>query len=223
MDLRIFKQRCWPFEVIAALILMMFGCAAPLSQPYVLSDILLDETFDTPSTWDEYDAADQGVDLRVRGGVYRGAIRGGSYVFGLHSQFHTDVAIETTAQVLQETRSNGFGLICRADPSQDGDGYYFLIGSDGSYTIRRGAGREVEALIPWTRSSVINTGIGRNRIRAICIGSYLALYVNDHFIDSVQDTRYTNGVAGLAFVSPGDDVLIVEYEDILMWEASLGQ
>lgn len=203
------------------LILLITGCGAPSSLPYTLGDILLDESFDAPSTWSEYDAADHGIDLHVRGGVYRGVIKGRHYYYGLHTGFHSDVAIEATVQVLQDTRSNGFGVMCRADAAHDGDGYYFLIGSDGSYTIRRGVGREVDALIHWTRSSHINTGIGRNKIRAVCIGPYLALYVNDIFIDSTTDDRYRRGVAGVAFVSSGSGELIVEYENILVWEAKL--
>lgn len=203
--------------------LLPAGCVAPASLPYTLGEILLDESFDAPSTWSEYDAAERGITLRVEGGVYRGTIKGGAYYYGLHTEFYTDVAIEATVQVMQDSRSNGFGVMCRADPAQDGDGYYFLIGTDGSYTIRRGAGREVEPLISWTRSSKINRGIGRNKIRAVCIGPYLALYVNDTFIDSTTDDRYSRGVAGVALVATGEDELSVEYENMLVWEAKMSK
>jgi hypothetical protein len=88
--------------------LLTAGCAAPTSLPYTLGEILLDESFDAPSTWSEYNAADRGIVLRLQGGVYRGAIKGGHYYYGSHSEFHTDVAIETIVQVIQDSRSNGF-------------------------------------------------------------------------------------------------------------------
>ncbi len=79
-----------------------------------------------------------------------------------------------------------------------GDGYVFLIQGSGSFAIMRARGRELTPLVNWTASDAINRGAAQNRIRAICVGNYLALYVNDQFLGDATDDTYGAGQVGLA-------------------------
>ncbi len=62
----------------------------------------------------------------------------------------------------------------------------------------RARGRQLTPLVDWTTSDAIQKGPARNHIRALCVGNYLALYVNDQFLASATDDSYTRGQVGLA-------------------------
>ena len=112
-------------------------------------------------------------------------------------------------------------MLCRASANNDGDGYYFLISGDGYYSIRRGATERVDGLIDWTQTDVVNQNRGINRIRAVCIGDYLALYVNGQFIADTHDTRYTDGYTGLTAAVAEDGAVDITFDDLTIWAARL--
>jgi hypothetical protein len=80
----------------------------------------------------------------------------------------------------------------------EGDGYLFLVQGSGAYGIFRATARNLTPLVDWTISDVIDTAPGLNRLRAVCIGDYLALYVNDQLLAQAFDTSYREGQVGLA-------------------------
>jgi hypothetical protein len=82
--------------------------------------------------------------------------------------------------------------------TNNGDGYLFLIEGNGRFAIMRSQGRSVTPLVNWTASSVIKTGAADNRIRAVCLGDYLAMYVNGTFVGDATDDTYSTGQVGLA-------------------------
>ncbi|MCA9907175.1 MAG: hypothetical protein KC519_00900 [Anaerolineae bacterium] len=193
------------------------------SQPFEIGDLLLDEDFSNPSAWETYSDPAIQVDLRVVDGVYRIDAHNEVFIWGLNAQMHTDVVIEVETEQLSSYADNAYGVMCRADPADDGDGYYFFISGDGYYTIRRGAGDEIAPLIEWLPSSAIHQGQEHNRIRAVCIQDYLALYVNDQFVDETRDQLYSSGVTGLtAGVSAGGDVRI-DFDNLLVFAAQFAQ
>jgi hypothetical protein len=79
-----------------------------------------------------------------------------------------------------------------------GDGYLFLIQGSGSYAIMRARGRNLTPLVNWTTSDAIRRGPSQNRIRAVCVGNTLSLYVNDQFLATATDDTYSSGQVGLA-------------------------
>jgi hypothetical protein len=119
--------------------------------------------------------------------------------------------------------------MCRADPSNNGDGYYFLVSGDGFYSVRKGEAESVNPLVDWTSHSSINTGPASNTIRAVCIGSYLALYVNDRFVVETEDSTYGSGYAGLSVAAFADDSAgnvaeanaDIAFDNLTIWAASL--
>ncbi|MCA9901116.1 MAG: hypothetical protein H6654_15785 [Ardenticatenaceae bacterium] len=174
---------------------LLVACGGP-SQEYQPDEQLLTESFDDPNAWETYQSGS--VDFSVNDGVYRVQTGDEGYIWGLNDQQHEDVIIEVTSTQNSAHENNAYGVMCRADISNNGDGYYFLISGDGYYTISKGEGDNVNQLVEWTSSSTINTGQASNTIRAVCAGNYLALYVNDKFLAETTDSDYKSGFAGFA-------------------------
>ncbi|MBK8903149.1 MAG: hypothetical protein IPM53_18325 [Anaerolineaceae bacterium] len=174
---------------------LLAACGGP-SQEYALGDELLSESFNEEAAWETY--FDDGIAFHVVDGAYRVQTGDDGYIWGLNEALHDDVVIEVTSSQLSAHENNAYGVMCRADTSNNGDGYYFLISGDGYYTISKGAGDDVSQLVEWTASSAINEGQDSNTIRAVCIGNYLAMYVNDKFLAEIEDSDYASGYAGFA-------------------------
>jgi hypothetical protein len=216
------------FALIVMVLVLLTAACDSASSEYVLGDTLLEEDFSETVAWENFTADD--VDLRVSDGVYRAQTGPGGYTWGLNAMEHTDVVIEVTAEQASAYENNGYGVMCRADPNNTGDGYYFLISGDGFYSIRKGEAENVNPLVDWTAHSTINTGQGSNTIRAVCIGNYLALYVNDRFLTEIEDSGgYSSGYAGLsvaAFTDESADTTLpinadIIFDDLTIWAASL--
>ena len=211
---------------LAALILATTACGGA-SNEYVLGEPLLEENFSEASAWENFTADD--VSLQVSDGVYRAQTGPGGYTWGLNEMEHTDVVIEVAANKASAHENNGYGVMCRADPSNNGDGYYFLVSGDGFYSIRKGETDSVNPLVDWTAHSTINTGQASNTIRAVCIGDYLAIYVNDRFLAETEDSSYSSGYAGLSVAafedeSAGDVATVnadIVFDNLMIWAASL--
>lgn len=163
------------------------------------------ETFDLTNTWERYSSLN-GVELGVENGVYRAYTMNPGYVWGLNQAEHTDVILEVEVTPLTPNFQNGFGVMCRADTTNDGDGYYFMINANGYYSIQKGQGQAMQPLVDWQRSKAIRPEIDRNLLRAVCVGQYLALYVNNRLVAEVEDTTYSRGYAGLSVASGSGDV-----------------
>jgi hypothetical protein len=79
----------------------------------------------------------------------------------------------------------------------NGDGYLFLVEGNGRFSIMRSRGRQLTPLVNWSSSDKIKTGPARNQIRAVCLGNYLAMYVNGQFLADATDDTYARGQIGL--------------------------
>ncbi|MEZ4595294.1 MAG: hypothetical protein R3D55_29730 [Chloroflexota bacterium] len=181
--------------LLGIILALLVACGGP-SQEFQPGEVMLEESFDAPGAWESYQSG--AVDFSVEDGVYRVRTGDEGYIWGLNGQEHEDVIIEVTSTQNSVHENNAYGVMCRADISNNGDGYYFLISGDGYYTISKGEGDNVNQLVEWTSSSAINTGQDTNTIRAVCAGNYLALYVNDKFVAETTDSDYKAGFAGFA-------------------------
>lgn len=102
---------------------------------------------------------------------------------------------EATAEVTEA--ADGTPALTEVPTYGEGDGYLFLIQGTGAYGIFRARGRDVTPLVNWTTSDRINVGPASNHLRAVCVGNYLALYINDTFVADATDDTYTSGQIGL--------------------------
>ncbi|MCA0458313.1 MAG: hypothetical protein LCI00_30390 [Chloroflexi bacterium] len=122
---------------------------------------------------------------------------------------------EATAEATAETTAEGStSNAVRDNTTNNGDGYLFLVQGSGRYAILRSQGRKITYLVEWDSSSVINTGEAQNRIRAVCMGSYLALYVNGQFIADASDDLYTEGQVGLVAATAARAGMEVAFDNL---------
>lgn len=111
-----------------------------------------------------------------------------------------DAAPDTTPEVTaaSDAAATAEALSEAAASYSEGDGYLFLIQGSGTAGIFRARGRALEPLADWQASDAIVRAPGRNQMRAVCVGDYLALYVNDVLVAEATDDAYTRGQVGLA-------------------------
>jgi hypothetical protein len=86
----------------------------------------------------------------------------------------------------------------------------------------RSRGRSVTPLVNWTSSSAIQTGPAANRIRAVCMGDYLAMYVNGTFVGDATDDTYTVGQVGLVGAAASRLGLQVDFDNLTVSAANEG-
>ncbi|MDX2161366.1 MAG: hypothetical protein SF162_08595 [bacterium] len=203
---------------------IMAGCGAGSPSVTVSQgETLARYPFDDVSTWEFYNDSERGIFFGITDGEYRARIVNEALIWTLNGQAHTDVIMQVDTLQFSTDEQNGYGLICRASANQDGDGYYFLVSGDGNFTIRRGVSGVVEPIIPWTRSAAVAGGQNPNRLRVVCVGDYLALYINGQFVAEARDSRYQRGYAGITAVVPGDRSVEVTFDDLTIWDGSLGE
>jgi hypothetical protein len=184
----------------------------------VRAHLLLLETFDRQDAWEHYSSLN-GVELGVENGVYRAYTMNEGYVWGLNDEQHSDVVLEVEVTPLSiHSAENGYGVMCRADTSNNGDGYYFMINGSGYYSIMMGQGEGMVALVDWQRSDAINQDIDRNSIRAVCMDNYLALYVNGQLLADTTDDTYNEGYAGLAVAASENVDADAAFDNLALYE-----
>ena len=191
--------------------------------PYILDKVLLEETFSVEGAWEDYLSEEDGIEMTVRDDHYEINSSAQGYAWGLNEENHEDVVIEVSAEQRGGPDNNAYGVICRADTSNNGDGYYFLVSGDGAYSISKGEGDDVNQLVEWDSARAINKGEAVNTVRAVCIGDYLALFVNGQLMAEANDETYTSGYAGLAAASFDEEAtenLFIAFDDLTIWAAT---
>ncbi len=123
-----------------------------------------------------------------------------------------EATLEATAQETSISRLN----------TNNGDGYLFLIEGSGRFAIMRSSGRSVTPLVNWTSSNAIQTGPAQNRIRAVCMGDYLAMYVNGTFVGDVIDDTYSVGQVALVGAAASRLGLQVDFDNLTVSAANEG-
>ncbi len=195
---------------ITAVLFLALGIAASLFGTIYADDVLSlpgignvnvtsvsTVNFNTPGVWESY-SSPSGVELGAENGVYRAYTPNPGYVWGLNKQEQADEVVEVQVTPLTIFSDIGAGVMCRADESDNGNGYYFVVNVNGYYSIRIGTDDGVTPLIDWQRSRAVHTGIDSNTIRAVCMGNQLAMYVNGTLVAHVTDSTYSKGYTGLA-------------------------
>lgn len=189
------------------------------AEKYELGDVLLEEDFSAADSWETFGEDD--VSLQVSDGAYRITTSDGGYIWGLNELEHSDVVIEVTTTQVSTHDNNAYGVMCRANTENNGDGYYFLISGDGYYSIAMGEGESVNPIVRWTEHSAVNEGTATNKLRAVCVGDYLALYVNDELVTEIEDTTFTNGYTGLAAAAFAEGDADITFDDLTIWSATM--
>jgi hypothetical protein len=101
----------------------------------------------------------------------------------------------------------------------NGDGYLFLIQGTGSFAIMRSRGRDITPLVNWTPSDKIHAGMERNQLRAVCLGDYLAFYINGEFVGDTTDSTFESGQVALLASAATRLGAVIEFDDLKVSEA----
>jgi len=111
------------------------------------------------------------------------------------------------------------GLIFRGQ--DDNNLYLFGLSCDGRYRLVERAGGEFRFLIDFTFTPEASTGSGATNLLAVrAEGRKLSLYINDQFVNAVEDVAPSRGFFG-AFAKAGTTTnLRVDLDDLSAW--SLG-
>jgi hypothetical protein len=109
--------------------------------------------------------------------------------------------------------------MCRADVSNNGDGYYFMYNANGYYSIRIGDGDKVLPLVDWTHARAIETEINTNKLKVVCAGDYLAMYINGALLAEAYDPTFTSGYAGLAIGGVANTASDAQFDNLFIYEA----
>lgn len=177
-------------------------------------DILFKDDFSDPSSGWKRITEDSGQ-TDYANGVYRVRVnRPNMDVWSNPGLNFTDVQVEVQGTKVGGPDDNDFGIICRSVDTNNF--YFFIISSDGYYAIGK-VKDGVQQLLSsdaMQPSEAIEQGATPNHIRADCIGSYLALHVNDEKLAEVQDQDFQFGDVGLiagAFDQPGVEILFDDF------------
>ena len=205
-------------------LLLIFACVACGPDPqatFQTGEVLLREDFEDAFTWDS--RAQEGVRIGPRSGAYRMQADVNTYVRGFErSTTYDDVVIEVQTSQTSREDTNAYGIICRGTTdNRRADGYYFLIGGNGSYSIRRGQQDEVFGMVKWARTDAVNQGVAVNTIRVVCVDDYLALYVNGEFVDDLFDDTYSSGYIGFAAATREETTIEVSFDNLIVLEGQL--
>lgn len=184
-------------------------------------ELLVEDNFNNAEHWRQL-GDDTDIFLGGRDGRFHIDFRGRRYVWSQRDGDFANIVIEADATQVSDYDHNAYGLACRLDPGNRGRGYFFLIGGDGYASIRWSNGRSLEPIVSAAPSQHIRRGAATNRLRAVCVEDYLALWVNGEFVSDARDQRAARGAVGLAGVMNYQGKrLSVEFDDLKIWRAAL--
>ena len=139
-----------------------------------------------------------------------------------------EATLEATAEVTAEATAVATAEatiepeVLPADPRNEGDGYLFLIQGGGQFSIMRARGRNLTPLVNWTASDAIKQGMQTNTLRAVCVGNYLAFYVNGTFVGEATDDTYRDGQVGLAASAADRLGTIIQFDNLTVSQPVAG-
>ena len=134
---------------------------------------------------------------------------GSTWRYSTYSRVYKDFTYETDV-----TRTAGYdnafnGIIFRSDGTLQ-NCYQFGADLDlGWYWFGKYVGGVFTWLTSWRDSPAINLGLGAwNRLKAVCSGPNISLYINDVLVGSYFDTSHTEGRVGVVcWDEQSDDVV----------------
>ena len=197
--------------------LAMASLACQFSSPFVSTptpvaqtgDTLFYDDFTNPATgWERFTSAEGTMDYDGSG--YRFLVNALQANFwSTPGKSFKDVRVEVDVAKLSGPDENRIGLLCRF---VENNYYFFMVSSDGYYTIGKYIGGNVIQLgqSEMQYNESIHTGLAVNHLRADCRGNTLIFYVNGTPVAKAEDSDLAEGDVGLlagTFAQPGVDVI----------------
>lgn len=170
--------------------------------------LFYDDFTDLASGWDRFTSAEGTMDYDGSG--YRFLVNAlQSNFWSTPGKSFKDVRMDADVAKLSGPDENRIGLLCRF---KEGNYYFFMVSSDGYYTIGKFIDGKVVQLgqSEMQYDESIHTGLAVNHLRGDCIGNELTFYVNGKLVAQAQDADFAEGDVGLlvgTFSEPGVDVI----------------
>ncbi|MEN8172060.1 MAG: hypothetical protein ABFS03_04190 [Chloroflexota bacterium] len=177
--------------------------------PEMPSNVLFQDDFsDTTSGWDQTTSEEGMTDYE--NGYYRILVNTDDMdIWANPGLDFADVIVEVEASKAGGPDDNDFGVICRYQDVENF--YFFIISSDGYYAVGKVVNGDQQLIGDenMNPSDDINQGAALNQIKADCVGSQLAFYVNGSLLTAVEDSTFIDGDVGLiagTFSEVGTDI-----------------
>ena len=180
----------------------------PTPEPQAGETLFYDDFTNTSTGWDRFTSAEGTMDYDGSG--YRFLINALQANFwSTPGKSYKDVRMEVDVAKLSGPDENRIGLLCRFVQNNY---YFFMVSSDGYYTIGKYIGGNAIQLgqSEMQYNESIHQGLAVNHLRADCKGDTLIFFVNGTPVAKAQDSDLTEGDIGLlagTFEQPGVDVI----------------
>lgn len=116
--------------------------------------------------------------------------------YAFYKKDFDDAVIEAQGHFEAGSGSYEYGIVFRAD--LQGTAYYvFTVTQDGRYNVSRYGNDEYIDLIPYTNSPLVRLGSATNTFKVVMRADQFVFYLNDQYLDTVTDSTFARGVAGL--------------------------
>lgn len=203
--------------ILSILVVVMASLACQFTSPFASTptpvpqsgETLFYDDFTNPATgWDRFSSAEGTMDYDGSG--YRFLVNALQANFwATPGKSFKDVRVEVDVAKLSGPDENRIGLLCRF---LDNNYYFFMVSSDGYYTIGKYIGGNAIQLgqSEMQFDESIHTGLAVNHLRADCKGSTLIFFVNGTPVAKAEDADLAEGDVGLlagTFAQPGVDVI----------------
>jgi tetratricopeptide (TPR) repeat protein len=137
------------------------------------------------------------------------------FIWNTAGQDLADFMIEVEATQASGPNDNGYGLLFRFQDDQHF--YRFDISGDGFYLLSRRLENQWITLTDWTASPFIHKGQATNRLKVICQGSQISLYVNDRHLTDFSDVSYSHGDIGLFAGTLSQGGVHISFDNLKVW------
>lgn len=181
-------------------------------------DVLLNEPFTALNAWES--ASDRAGNRRVRNERYEIRLVDNDIIYtGIGTEDYDNSIITVDTQRLSSEPNDGYGLVCRA--SDEENGVYFYISSDGFWRIFAFVDGRAQPFMPWTASDLINQGDeANNQISAVCVDNYFALYINGELAGEARDDTFDSGAVGMSvIVFEENSEVFIGFDNLRIWSA----
>jgi hypothetical protein len=173
---------------------------SPLGTPTPRPTVLYSDDFsDTGSGW--YEGSFEDKEYRYENGEYVILVKGNDLAAWASwpKERFTDFTLESDVRLVEGPEVAEMGLAFRL--REEGNFYFFLIDSDGQYIVGKDVNGEWQTVAGMEMGLVtsrhIKTGGATNRLKVVCQGPQIALYVNDRHLTTVSDDSFAEGKIGL--------------------------
>ena len=135
-----------------------------------------------------------------------------------YNQVFDNFAFEVSVKQTQGVQTNAAGIIFRNSVTISSR-YEFLISVQGAYMVNKHVGGVFSPLVPWTTNNRILKGYHNwNRLRVVCVGPVIKLYINGGLINTLTDSSLPVGRTGVVAVDTRTGINEFQFEDALLEE-----